>query len=327
VNGVPKPWKYFGIDGLMVNAYEILQTNSTNMSVREKGIHSYLAFDGRPIAMDSGGFLFMKKKMLDVHPQKILELYELSKPNFGVVLDHPLGPNLSNAERKKRQLKTLENTRYMVKSLKGHNPQLIPVIHGHSIPTISWYIRKLHEINQFETYGIGSLVPSVFTSKGAGGIYNVVKIVSFIRKILPAKKIHVFGVGSTLTMHLMFFIGADSVDSSGWRTKAAFGAIQLPRVGDRYITLKKRHKKYRDLSRTEERILDQCKCPVCKQEGLEKLRMSFEARALHNSWIFQKEVEIARKLTKNGEYEDYVRDILSKSSLSGAFDLASELRI
>jgi len=325
MNGVPKPWKHFEIDGLMVNAYEILQKNRANLMVREKGIHKYLVFDG-PIAMDSGGFLFMKKKILDVHPQKILELYELSKPNFGVILDHPLEPNLSNAERKKRQLKTLENTWYMVNSRKEHNLELIPVIHGHSIRTISWYIKKLHQINEFKTYGIGSLVPSVFNSKGAGGIYNVAKIVSFIRKRLPTKKIHVFGVGSTLTMHLMFYVGADSVDSSGWRTKAAFGAIQLPGVGDRYITARKRHKIYRDLSENEKEILARCKCPVCKKEGIEKLRTSFEARALHNSWVFQQEVKMARKLTKKGKYESYVKEILSRSSLSDTFNLSIELR-
>jgi tRNA-guanine family transglycosylase len=326
VNAQPKPWTHFKIDGLIVNAYEILQKNSANKNVKEKGIHQYLEFKG-PVTMDSGGFFFMMKKVLNVHPQEILELYELSKPDFGVVLDHPLEPNLSYYQRKKRLLKSLENTKYMLHAERNKNPELIPVVHGYSKRTIAWYIKALHKIGEFETYGIGSLVPSVFNSKGAGGINNVVKIVSYIRKLLPEKKIHVFGIGSTITMHLMFYTGANSIDSSSWRTKAAFGAIQLSGIGDRYITSKKRNRKYRDLSKTEGKILDQCKCPVCKKEGLEKLKTSFKARALHNSWVFQKEVETARKLTKNGEYEEYVQDILSKSSYSGAFDLANELRI
>ncbi|MEM2129045.1 MAG: tRNA-guanine transglycosylase [Candidatus Bathyarchaeia archaeon] len=325
INGVPKPWKHFEIDGLMVNAYEILQKNRASLIIKEKGIHTYLAFSG-PIVMDSGGFLFMKKRILDVHPQKILELYDLSKPNFGVVLDHPLKPNLSNAERKKRQLKTLENTRYMVNSLKGHNPQLIPVIHGHSIQTILWYVKKLNQIHEFETYGIGSLVPSVFTSKDAGGIYNVARIVSFVRKLLPNKKIHVFGVGSALTMHLMFYLKADSVDSSGWRTKAAFGAIQLPRVGDRYITKKKKHKKYPDLSRSERETLDDCGCPVCRNYPLDSLKKSFQLRALHNAWVFQKEVETARKLITKNDYESYVKEVLTSTPFSNVFKYAAKLK-
>jgi 7-cyano-7-deazaguanine tRNA-ribosyltransferase len=39
-----------------------------------------------------------------------------------------------------------------------------------------------------------------------------------------------------ITMNMMYYSGADSVDSSSWRTKAAFGAIQLSGIGDRYYT-------------------------------------------------------------------------------------------
>jgi 7-cyano-7-deazaguanine tRNA-ribosyltransferase len=324
VDGAPKPWKHFGIDGLMVNAYEILQRKSTDEAVREKGIHRYLAFEG-PIAMDSGGFLFMKKKSLNVDPQRILELYELGKPDLGVVLDHPLQPNLPSVERKRRQMKSLKNTRDMVTSKRSSNPELIPVIHGHSPQTVSWYIRVLKRISDFETYGIGSLVPSVFNTKGAGGIYNVLKIVSYVKKKVPDKRIHVFGIGSTLTMHLMFYVGADSVDSSGWRTKAAFGAIQLSGVGDRYITPRKRHKIYPNLSSVEKELLAECRCPICRKEGLKELRKSFEARALHNSWVYQKEIEKTRELIKEGEYEDYLQKILTRSALSNAFKYAVKL--
>lgn len=325
INGMPKPWKHFKIDGIMVNAYEILQKRRTNLQIREKGVHVYLNFNG-PITMDSGGFLFMRREVLDVHPQNILELYEQSKPDFGVILDHPLEPNLPRTERKKRQLRTLENTKYMVNSRTSHNPLLIPVIHGYSTKTISWFIEKLNQIGEFEIYGVGSLVPSVFSSKNAGGIYNVIKIVSFIKKLLPDKKLHVFGVGSTLTMHLMFYIGADSVDSSGWRTKAAFGAIQLPRIGDRYITPKKKHKKYPNLNKEEKEILSDCKCPVCRNHSLVDLKNSFELRALHNAWVFQKEVEMARKMMEENNYEKYVEEVLMNTPFCNAFKYARKLK-
>ncbi len=325
VNGSPKPWKHFKIDGLMVNAYEILQKNKTHETVCREGIHEYLGYHGR-VGMDSGGFLFMRKKSLGVHPQQILDLYESSKPNLAVVLDHPLEPCLSMSQRKKRQLKTLENTMYMLSSRTSENPLLMPVIHGYSLQTVRWYIRALAKIGDFETYGIGSLVPSVFNAKGIGGIYNVLRIVSYVRKLLPNKKIHVFGIGSTLTMHLMFYVGANSVDSSGWRTKAAFGAIQLPGIGDRYITTRERKKNYRDLSEADKEILAQCRCPVCEKKGLEKLRTSFEDRALHNSWVFQKEIEKIRLLTREEAYESYVEEVLTKSSFCRAFAFAKQIK-
>jgi tRNA-guanine family transglycosylase len=324
INGEPKPWNYFKIDGVMVNAYEILRKNRANIIMKE-GIHSYLNFKGL-VMMDSGGFLFMKKSALEIHPKSILKLYERSKPDFGVILDYPLQPNLSANERRKRQRKTLKNTKYMVTFQKGKNPVLIPVIHGHSLQTISWFINRLNEIEDFKIYGIGSLVPSVFNTKGAGGIYNVVKIVSFVKKKLKDKKLHVFGVGSTLTMHLMFYAGADSVDSSGWRTKAAYGAIQLPGTADRYITKRKKHKDYPKLTKEEKRMLDECGCPACKKYSVDGLMRSFQLRALHNAWVFQREVELARKLIEENTYEKYVEEILQKTQLRQAFLYAKKAK-
>ncbi|MEM5782714.1 MAG: tRNA-guanine transglycosylase [Candidatus Aenigmatarchaeota archaeon] len=328
INGVPKPWKYFKIDGLMVNAYEILSKNSTNKAIRKQGVHAYLNFNGI-ITIDSGGFLFMKKKNLDIHPQEILELYKQSKPNFGVVLDYPLNTNLSRKEIRRRQIITLKNIKYMVENYNRRNPELIPVIHGNTIKSVQWYLKKLEEINDFNIYGIGSLVPSVFTSKGAGGIYNVIEIIAFVKSQLPNKKIHVFGVGSALTMHLMFYAGANSVDSTGWRTKAAFGAIQLPGIGDRYITPNKKHAKYPNLSKEEKKILNQCACPICKKFTLKELIQSFKYRAIHNSWVFQRELVIARKLLKENEeeYEKYVEKILNRTKFYKAFKFIKKMKL
>jgi len=325
LKGHPRPWYFFEIDGLMLNAYEILQNESASKQVREKGVHRYMKFNSL-IAMDSGGFLFMKRGMIDIEPETILTFYEESKPNFGVVLDYPLSPNLSCEAMEKRLFKTLENTKRMVEARQTSNPELIPVIHGYDINLIRRYIRKLEEIGEFDVYGIGSLVPSVFNTRGAGGIYNVVKIVSSVKELLPNKRIHVFGVGSTLTMHLMFYAGADSIDSSSWRSKAAFGAIQLPGLGDRYITPRKRHKTYTELKREESKGLEECRCPVCRKEGLEGLRSSFTLRALHNAWVYQKEVEKTRKLIKSGEYEEYVRNVIRKTRFLKALEIVDKFK-
>lgn len=328
IRGRPRPWNYFKISGLMVNAYEIMKKKKICESIREIGIHKFLNFNG-PIIMDSGGFLFMKENKISIHPSEILDLYEKSKPNFGVILDYPLSPRLSPEEMRKRQKITLENTKYMINKYAGKNPELIPVIHGHTIKSVKWYLNELKKLHDFDIYGIGSVVPSVFTSKGAGGVYNVIKIITFVRSQLPESKIiHVFGVGSTLTMHLMFISGASSVDSTGWRTKAAFGAIQLPGIGDRYISPNKKHKKYPNLSRAEKKILENCNCPICKKFSLKELTKSFEYRAIHNSWVFQRELEIARKLLKEGEkeYEKHVEKVMRNSKFYRAFKFAKKMK-
>jgi tRNA-guanine family transglycosylase len=324
IDGDPKPWRHFKIEGVMVNAYEIFRKKRDNI-VMDKGIHNYLNFKGL-ITIDSGGFLFMKKKIQEIHPNMILELYERSKPNFGVVLDYPIQPRLPKGEREKRQRKTLENTKYMVTFQKSKNPILIPVVHGYSLRNVAWFIKELDKIYDFKIYGIGSLVPSVFNTKGAGGIYNVVKIVSFIRKMLPDKKLHVFGIGSTLTMHLMFYIGADFVDSSGWRTKAAFGAIQLPGTADRYITRRRKHKNYPKLNKEERKLLENCNCPVCRNHSINDLMQNFQLRALHNAWVFQHEVKIARELIKEDIYDKYVEKILHETPFHRVLEYAKKLK-
>jgi len=327
VGGRPEPWKYFRVDGVLLNAYEILQEPNIANQLKKNGIHHYLGFRG-PVMMDSGGFLFMKKKSMTVKPDTISELYKESRPNYGVILDHPLTLGLTAREVRRRQFVTLRNTRRMNLSQRSLNPELIPVIHGHTMSSIKWFVHQLDKIGEFKVYGIGSLVPSVFNARGIGGIHNVIRIVSYVRKLLPKKIIHVFGVGSTVTMHLMFAAGADYLDSSAWRVKAAFGAIQLPGIGDRFITGragKATGKKYLDLSKEEERIIERCRCPACRQSGLPGLRRSFSKRALHNAWVLQREVEKARKLVKDNRYDTYVQKVVGNSRFRNALELARSL--
>jgi 7-cyano-7-deazaguanine tRNA-ribosyltransferase len=312
------PWKSFKVDGILMNAYDFMQHPVLFEEVKKKKIHGFLNYDG-PVLMDSGGFLFMKKKIMNVHAKQIIDFYEESKPNFGVVLDHPLIPTLPKKELMKRKLKTLKNTKIMMNNKTTKNPVLIPVIHGYEQNEIKWYLKKLAKIDSFPIYGIGSLVPSLYNVKGVGGILNVVKVISEIRKQIPDARLHVFGTGGTLTMHLMYYAGADSLDSSAWRTKAAFGAIQMAGMGDRWITKAERKKPYPQLSGGERKKLENCKCPACKKDGFRGLQKSFSSRALHNAWVHQQEVRKARKLIKENRYEEYVSKIMKKTWFSNLF--------
>ncbi len=94
---------------------------------------------------------------------------------------------------------------------------------------------------------------------------------------------------------------------------------------DRLVN-RKRNKKYRDLSEIEEKSLEYCGCPICEKEGIEILRKDFCARALHNSWFYQKEIEKVRRLIKERSYEDYAEEVLSISFFSKAFAYAKNLR-
>lgn len=308
----PRPWEYFGVEGIMLNAYDILKKPKIVERMKKEKVHRYLGFNGQ-VAIDSGGFLFMKHKELPISPIKLVELYESWKPNFAVVLDHPVFPSLPENIIRKRQQTTLENIRVMTEVKKSGNPILIPVIHGYNKTSLAWYINQLEKLGEFEIYGIGSLVPFVKGVKGAkGGLYKAVDILKIVKEYLPDKKLHIFGIGSSITMHLMFLAGADSVDSSSWRYKAAYGAIQLQGIGDRYIT-GKASPRYPNLSKEEIEKIKKCECPACRQYGLKGLKEKFTLRALHNAWVYQQEIRIAREKIKEGTYEEYVKTLVARN--------------
>lgn len=309
-NLYPRPWEYFEVEGIMLNAYEILNKPTIARRLGKHKVHKYLGFDGY-VAIDSGGFLFMKHNKVPLSPEKLVELYEKWKPNFAVSLDHPIFPSLPEKIIKDRQKQTLDNIKTMVETKKSGNPILIPVIHGYNRSSLQWYIQELEKIGEFDIYGIGSLVPLVRGIKGAkGGLYKAIDVIRAVKELIPDRKIHVFGVGSSITMHLMFLAGADSVDSSSWRFKAAYGAIQLRGIGDRYIT-GKASSKYLNLSKKEMEDAKKCQCPACRDYGLEGLKKSFSLRAIHNAWIYQQEVKTIREKIEEGTYEEYVRKIVS----------------
>ena len=180
-------------------------------------------------------------------------------------------------------------------------------------------IDKLKKIDKFSIFGIGSLVPALYNVRGIGGILNVMKTILEIRKQIPRAKLHVFGTGGTLTMHLMYFAGANSLDSSAWRTKAAFGAIQMSGMGDRWITKTARKKPYPQLSKDEKKKLENCRCPMCRNYGFEELQRDFTARAIHNAWVHQQELKKTRNLMRENRYEEYVERIMKKTHFASLF--------
>src|SRR5690606_4668230 len=88
-----------------------------------------------------------------------------------------------------------------------------------------------------------------------------------VREVFHDKKIHVFGIGGTATLHLAALLRIDSVDSSGWRNRAARGIIQLPGSGERMVT-ELGSWRGRSLSEREWITLENCQCPACRNYGI-----------------------------------------------------------
>ncbi len=337
IGGTPNPWDYFHVDGVLFNAYHIIQkTSFYNNLKKSESIRDFLKIKKRTaIMMDSGGYLFQKSDVLSFDCLEIINLYKYTKPDLGVILDHPYSP-IANEEENygNRWKKTIENTKKML-SIKN-DVVIFPVVHGYSEKQISKNWNEIQAIlsetnvflNERLIIGIGSLVPLMMTSTGVvNGKKLIVDLIIKLRKLAPKAHIHAFGIGGATTALIMFYLGVDSLDSVSWRLKAAKGAIQLPGVSDRFISPPKRRKK---LSLSDESKLEKCRCPICNTKTLKERKFllgplsskNFENRALHNAWVYQKEIEECRKAIKQKRFEKFIHERLENSNMKSMFRYA-----
>ncbi len=335
VGGTPRPWQAFRLPGVLMNAWDILSASMVCQKIREYGIDQYLGLDQScPILLDSGGYLYLKRNDIEADPCKVLKLYEELNPTIGAVLDYPLDPFLAEQANEKRWQKTLANTRFMFE--KNGYLTLMPIIHAHSAAQAQRACADVREIvGEPSVVGIGSLVPLMRTHHDGrllvresqtsqhhqSSRHVALEVIKAVRVEFPKSFLHVFGVGGTTTMHLMFALGVDSLDSIGWRLKAGYGAVQLPGLGDRFTGI--RCRKNRTLLMDDEvakAALLECQCPVCLEhdslEGrLTALDRSFDNRALHNAWVFVQEANACQEAIRTDSIESFVVQRLRHSPL------------
>lgn len=327
--------------GLILNAYEFIKNPNIVKRISQNNLSSYLDYNG-PILMDSGGFLFQRKKELNVDPIEILKIYEKFNVDIGVILDHPLDPTTSNYLNNKRWNQTLINTLKMISY--NENINLMPVIHAYNIKDLKKACNNIKEIiNKPKIIGLGSIVPLIKASyigsnfkyrrpnKEMGNhITYIGDAITYIRQKFPYSLLHVFGVGGSTTAIALFYLGADSVDSVSWRLKAAFGQIQLPGISDRFLSERPNSKKSRKvLEINEEKILAECKCSSCANSNDFKhqkylLDKFFYNRAIHNSWVYNEEIKKYRLSILSNETSKFINERISKTHR--LFKVVQEIR-
>lgn len=138
-----------------------------------------------------------------------------------------------------------------------------------------------------------------------------------VRREFPAKQIHVFGIGGTATLHLAALLGVNSVDSSGWRNRAARGIVQLPGSGDRVVG---NLGKWRGRIPSEEEwaTLKACQCAACLRYSLGGLQENgirgFCNRATHNLYVLLEEAAWLKQELNAGTYRQSYRSRLDNSA-------------
>jgi tRNA-guanine family transglycosylase len=164
---------------------------------------------------------------------------------------------------------------------------------------------------------LGGIVPNLLRKPKAVPYQTVLDALVHVRRTFADKEVHVFGIGGTATLHLAALLGVDSVDSSGWRNRAARGIVQLPGSGDRMVA-ELGSWRGRKLSLQEREILRNCPCPTCAYSGLEGLAAGriagFCNRATHNLWVLLEEAHWVEDQLMSGTYLEHYEDRLDNST-------------
>jgi 7-cyano-7-deazaguanine tRNA-ribosyltransferase len=293
------------LQAVMVSYADFDRSPVLRQRVMEQGLRAYLNLpDSTQIYLDNGAFAFLRRER-EVPRDEYEEFVECAAPDwYAIPQDYIPAPRMSDEE----QMECLQRT-MQVNQAYRHNGY-VPVIH------ISRHLDKyLHLLQADEqllqnkdAVALGGIVPNLLRMPRAMRPENVLNNVRQVRAALDDKQLHVFGVGGTATLHLAALLGVDSVDSAGWRNRAARGIIQLPGRGERIIA-NLGSWRGRELDEEEWAMLENCPCPACEQFGVEGLQINgmdgFCNRATHNLWTLLDEARQIDEHLVAGTYTDW----------------------
>lgn len=278
----------------------------------KQGLHKYLGIPKRvKIYLDNGSFYFIGREG-EAPRTEYEEFVRDAKPDwYPIPRDFIPTPRMKRSDQKSCFDRTMEvNHAY---DYDGY----VPVVH------ISGYLKQYtsaikasEKLKAKPALALGGIVPNLLRTKRAMALEDVLAHLQYVRGEFETQKLHVFGIGGTATIHIAALLGMDSIDSSGWRNRAARGIVQLPGSGDRMIANLGKWRG-RKPKRKEVDLLSDCGCPACQQFSIKGLRAKgiegFANRACHNLWILLEEAKWIRAQTKAGEYADFYKDRLDNT--------------
>jgi len=295
-------------------SYADFHGNSSRISkAKEHGLHRYLGVpENIKVYLDNGAFFLLNSAGRT--PRKhYREFVKEARPDwYPIPQDFIPTPRMSTEEQQTCFRRT------MIVNRAYQRDGYVPVIHvsrflGQYLTAVQGHER----LSAKPAIAIGGLVPNLLRAPKAISYEEILASLKRVREAFADKEIHVFGVGGTATLHLMALLGIDSVDSSGWRNRAARGLVQLLGRGDRMVA-ELGNWRGRRPSEEEWEILSNCSCPACKQYGLEGLKAraitGFCNRATHNLWTLLEEEELIRSHIAAGTYERWYADHLENST-------------
>lgn len=295
------PYYLPALRAVMVSYAEFHHMPACRRRVMSEGLRSNLMVpkDMR-VYLDNGAFYFHSREG-ETAVREYEEFVVQAQPDwYPIPRDFIPSPSMTIAEQERCLTQTMHVNRTF------RHDGYVPVMHVSEI--IDQYIVAFKadaQLGEKPAIAIGGIVPNLLRRRKARPYREVLASVRRVRTAFPDKHLHLFGIGGTATMHVAALLGMDSVDSSGWRNRAARGLVQLEGSGDRMIANLGRWRG-RVPSPTEWDRLRECPCPACQQFGLDALQASgtagFSTRATHNLWVLLHEAELIRQHLADGTY-------------------------
>lgn len=295
------------LQGVMISYADFYTMPKRRKEAMEKGIHEAIGIPKTvEVYLDNGAFYFLKRQEKIPSAEEYEEFVQLAKPNwYPIPQDFIPTPKMTIKEQKKCFERTMEmNFAYK------NEPQYVPVIHiGRFLEEYINQIKSDQAFMKKNYIALGGIVPNLLRVPKAIPHKKILENLQKVRQEFKNQKLHVFGLGGTATLHIAGLLKINSVDSSGWRNRAARGMIQLPGTGER-IVADLGSWRGRRVSQDEERRLKNCLCPACQQyttDGLKRNRSEgFCNRATHNLWVLLEEGRLIQEhLTTLNDYKEW----------------------
>ncbi len=283
--------------------------------------------------LDNGAYT-ANRKGIELEREKVIELQEEIWPDITIPLDYPFRAGETIDILKRKWIKTVRNIIFWQSSTRLGG-RLAPALHGWSWGSLRKNALLLQKISDSNMICLGSMVNLHFVNKRYyfGDRVASREFVSLLFKTIRIVKentdfrVHVMGCGSSpLSLHMAYWLGADSVDSAGHRRRAAYGNIILLGTSDRYVGGREGKFVSKRLSPKEREILSECTCATCRKEP-GQLWKSWEARAIHNRHVIKLERDRAEKWLSQGRdiYEEKLEAMYSQSGSYPMWRLARML--
>lgn len=292
------------------------------------GLRKFLnAPRGVRIYVDNGAFYFLKREG-ELPRAAYEEFVREAKPDWYPVPQERI-PTPMMTEKKRDWC--MRETMKINRKYNCGNYALI----AHVSSVLPNYIRRLRraEFGGRKHYALGGIVPNLLRAPKAMHHDDVLRHLFHFRAEFAKAKIHLFGVGGTATAHIAALAGFNSIDSSGWRNRAARGIIQLPGKGDRVVADLGKWRG-REIDNADKKELKNCACPTCRKKGWQSLKKNgsegFCNRAVHNLWVLLEEAKWAGARIGKKQYAEEYRERLNNTVylpiVSKALELSAKSR-